>query len=43
MKYSNRIEDVTIFEEEKVNDLVKISEGFIGKLKRRVNAYINYI
>lgn len=43
MKYSNRIEAVTIFEKEKVNDMVKILEGFIRKLKRRVNAYINYI
>ena len=30
MKYSNRIEAVTIFEKEKVNDMVKILEDLLG-------------
>ncbi|SCM95508.1 Protein of unknown function [Bacillus cereus] len=33
MKYSNRIVDVAIFEEEKVNDLVKITVEYLERLK----------
>lgn len=39
MKYSNRIVVVTIFEEEKVNDLVKISVEYLEMLKYSGNAY----
>ncbi len=42
MKYSNRIVVVTIFEEEKVNDLVKISVEYLEMLKYSGNAYFNF-
>ncbi|GAB6448264.1 hypothetical protein bcgnr5380_45290 [Bacillus cereus] len=42
MKYSNRIVAVIIFEEEKVNDLVKISVEYYEMLKSSGNAYFNF-
>ncbi len=42
MKYSNRIVVVTIFEEEKVNDLAKILMGYIGRLKLGGNIHFTF-
>lgn len=42
MKYSNRIEAVTIFEEDKGNNLMKISVEYIRMSRWSGNAYFTF-